>query len=198
MSIPFGKWCVMGRWLVVGSMGVALVMVDWSGLLRAQVSEPSAFSETYGRWTVRCAVEPPQEAQEDGSGRRCAMEQRFIWEDPESGQRRPLLTVTLTQLPAGGGMEAVVLTPFGLLLADGLRLRAGERRSAVLPFHTCFPEGCIARGPLDRETIAGFRAGAVLHVEAKPAAGGDSFRLEGSLTGFTSAYGRLLREIESR
>ena len=189
MSIRFRKWFVMGL------TGISLVMAGWSGPLRAQSSGPSAFSETYGNWTVRCAGEP---AQGDESGQRCAMEQRFIWQDPESGRRRPLLTVTLTPLPADGGMEAVVLTPFGLLFADGLRLRADERRSAVLPFHTCFPEGCIARGPLDRETIAGFRAGAVLHVEAKPAAGGDSFRLEGSLTGFTSAYGRLLREIESR
>ena len=187
MSMPFGKW------FVVGLMGTALVMVDWSGSTRAQISEPSAFSETYGNWTVRCSVEP---AQEDESGRRCAMEQRFIWQDRESGQQRPLLTVTLTPLPADGGMEAVVLTPFGLLFSHGLRLRAGERQSAELPFHTCLPEGCVARGSLDRETIDGFRAGVVLHVEAEPAAGGDLFRLEGSLTGFTSAYRRLLQEVK--
>ena len=190
MSIRFGKWLVMGL------TGVSLVMVGWSGSPRAQVSEPSAFSETYGNWTVRCTGE--QSVKEDGSGQRCAMEQRFVWLDRESGQQRALLTVTLTPLPAGEGMEAVVLAPFGLLFANGLRLRADEQRRVVFPFHTCLPEGCIARGPLDREMIDGFRAGAVLHVEAEPAAGGDSFRLEGSLTGFTSAYGRLLREVEGR
>ena len=183
MSIPFGKWFVMGL------TGVALVMVDWSGPPRAQISEPSAFSETYGNWTVRCTVEP---AQEDGSGQRCAMEQRFVWQDRETGHKRPLLTVTLTPLPADEGMEAVVLTPFGLLFAHGLRLRADERRSAALPFHTCLPEGCIARGSLGRELIDGFRAGVVLHVEAEPAAGGDLFHLEASLAGFTSAFRRLL------
>ena len=104
--------------------------------------------------------------------------------------------MTLTPLPAGGGMEAVVLAPFGLLFEHGLRLRADERRNTVLGFHTCLPEGCIARGSLGREMIDGFRAGAVLHVEAEPAAGGDSFRLDGSLAGFTSAHERLLQEVE--
>ena len=195
MSTPFGKWLVMGKWFVMGLTGVALVMVDWSGSPRAQVSEPSAFSETYGNWMVRCAVEPTQEEE---SGQQCAMEQRFIWRDEGSGQQRPLLTVTLTPVPAGEGMEAVVLAPFGLLFGHGLRLRADERRSVVLRFHTCFPEGCIARGSLGQEMIDGFRAGVVLHVEAEPAAGGESFRLEGSLDGFTSAHKRLLQEVESR
>ena len=68
----------------------------------------------------------------------------------------------------------------------------------MLPFRTCYPEGCIARGSLDREMIDGFRAGAVLHVGTEPADGGDPFRLEGSLTGFIGAHRRLLREIGSR
>ena len=184
----------LGKWLVAGLMGVSLAMLGWIGSPRAQAAGPSAFSETYGSWTVRC-TEP---AQEEESGTRCAMEQRFVWRDPESRQRRPLLTVTLTPLPADGGMEAVVLTPFGLLFENGLRLRADRQRTLVFPFHTCYLEGCIARGSLDREVIDGFRAGAVLHVEAKPAEGGDPFRLEGSLTGFTGAHKRLLREIEGR
>ena len=188
MSIPFGKWLVMGL------TGVSLVMAGWSGSLRAQTSQPSALSETYGNWTVRCTAEP---AQEDASGRRCAMEQRFVWQDRESGQHRPLLTVTLTPLPAAGGMEAVVLTPFGLLFAGGLRLRTDEGRSATFPFHTCLPGGCVARGRVDREMLDGLRAGVVLHVEADPADGGDPFQLEGSLIGFTSAY-RRLQEFEGR
>ena len=185
----------LGKWLVMGLTAFPLAMAGWTGSPRAQVTGPSAFSETYGSWTVRCTGRP---AQEDGSARRCAMEQRFVWRDPESGQRRPLLTVTLTPLPADGGMEAVVLTPFGLLFENGLRLRADRQRTLAFPFRTCYLEGCIARGSLDREVVDGFRAGAVLHVEAEPADGGDPFRLEGSLTGFTGAHERLLREIESR
>ena len=189
MSIPFGKW------FVAGLAGVAFAMLEWSGPLHAQVSGPSAFSETYGNWTVRCAVERTQEGE---SVRQCAMEQRFVWQDGDSGQRRPLLTLILTPAPADGGMDAVVLAPFGLLFESGLRLRADKHEGTTLAFRTCFPDGCIARGSLSPETIWSFRAGAVLHIEAEPAAGGDPFRLEGSLDAFTNANERLLREIEDR
>ena len=184
-----------GKWLVMGLTGISLVTAGWIGSPRAQVSVPSAFSETYGNWTVRCTGEPTEE---DGSARRCAMELRFVWRDTESGRHGPLLTVTLTPLPADGGMEAVVLTPFGLLFENGLHLRADRQRTMVFPFHTCYSDGCIVRGSLDREMIDGLRAGVVLRIEAKSAEDGNQFRLESPLTGFTGAHKRLLREIESR
>ena len=175
--------------------GVAFAALGWGVPSHAQVSGPSAFSETYGNWTVRCAVEE----KEGESKRQCVMEQRFFWQDPQSGQRQPLLTVSLVPLaPPGKGFEAVVVTPFGLEFKSGLRLRADEAPSTVLAFHSCFPNGCIARGPLSPIMIESFRAGVVLHVNAEPAAGGEPFRLEGSLKGFTDAIGRLLGETGSR
>ena len=197
MSIRFG------RCFVAGLAGAALAMLEWGGPLQAQVPGPSAFSETYGNWTVRCAVGQAQEGEPgegEGEGiRQCAMEQRFIWQDGDSGQRRPLLTVVLTPASAGGGMDAVVVAPFGLLFEPGLRLRVDENPDGTrLEFHTCLPDGCVARGSLDRDMIDSFRAGKVLHVEAEPAAGGDPFRLEGSLDGFTNANKRLLLEFEGR
>ena len=189
-----------GRWFAAALAGSALA---WSGPVYAQASKPSAFSETYGNWTVRCAVGQPQEGGEGAEGQRqCVMEQRFFWQDAESGRTQPLLTVTLAPSfadrpsPADGGMEAIVLTPFGLRFDSGLRLRADEARSVVLSFETCFTDGCIARGPLDENAVESFRDGVVLYVEAEPAAGGDSFRLEGSLTGFTDANERLQEEFD--
>ena len=185
-----------GRRFVASVAGAALATLGWGSPLHAQVSGPSAFSETYGNWTVRCAVEQTQEGE---SVRQCAMEQRFVWQDDDSGQRRPLLTVVLTPSPADGGMDAVVLAPFGLLFEPGLRLRADDDPDAArLEFHTCFPDGCVARGSLDRDVIDGFWTGEVLHVEAEPAGGGDSFHLEGSLAGFADASKRLLQETENR
>ena len=164
-----------------------------AGSLAAQTVEPSAFTATYGDWTVRCAAD-------GGEGvPRCAMEQRFLWREGETGASHDLLTVTLTA-PEGadGGMEAVVLAPFGLSFERGLRLRADAGRETLLSFRTCLPAGCIARGALDRETVWALRAGAVLHVEADPAAGGDPFRVEGSLLGFDAARSRLLDETRQR
>ena len=164
-----------------------------AGALAAEDPAPSAFTATYGRWTVRCA-----QTAGDGDGesvRRCAMEQRFLWRDDQSGQERVLLTVTLAAAK-DGAMEATVLTPFGLLIEPGLRLRADSGRETVLPFHTCLPAGCVARGTLDPKAVWSFRAGAVLHVEADPAGGGDPFRLEGSLDGFSAANTRLRAETK--
>lgn len=149
--------------------------------------EPSAFTATYGDWTVRCIAD-----RDDPDRRFCAMEQRFLWRDADSGQDMPLMTVTLA--PAGDTLEVTAVAPFGLLLEAGLTLRTDERQPVLLAFRTCLPEGCFAVGTLASETVAGFRAGRVLHVEAEPAAGGEPFRIEGSLLGFTAAHDRLLEE----
>ena len=176
-------------------LACAFAALGWGVPSSAQVSGPSSFSETYSNWTVRCAVEE----KEGKSARQCVMEQRFIWQDPQSGQRQPLLTVTLVPLASSGkGFEAVVVTPFGLKLKSGLRLRADEAPSTLLAFDACFPNGCVARGPLSQIMIESFRAGVVLHVDAEPAAGGEPFRLEGSLKGFTGAIDRLLGEVGNR
>ncbi len=166
-----------------------LAVLLGSGPLQAQISAPSSFSETYGSWTVACSTGQTADGE---TVRQCAMEQRFVWQDEQSGQSSPLLTVTL--LPSGedDDLVAVVLAPFGLLLQDGLRLRADELTGIALAFQTCLPEGCIAEGDLDPTTVASFQAGAVLHIEAEPAGGGEPFRLEGSLQGFSDARKRLL------
>lgn len=168
----------------------AFAALLWSAPAAAQTPEaaPSAFTETYGTWTVICGSEDTGDGE---SVRRCAMEQRFVWRDEGSGETRQLLTVTLRPA-ADGEVEAVALAPFGLLLPNGLRLRADEAEATVvLDFETCFPEGCVARAPLDAAALWSFRAGLILYVEADPAAGGDLFRLEGSLDGFGAAFARL-------
>ena len=187
---PSARKAVPGIAAVLAAVLAALPPA--AGVLAAEDLAPTAFTATYGRWTVRCA-----QAAGDGDGesvRRCAMEQRFLWRDDQSGQDRLLLTVTLAAAK-DGGMEATVLTPFGLLMEPGLRLRADSGRETVLPFRTCLPAGCVARGTLDPKAVRGFRAGAVLHVEADPAGGGDPFRLEGSLDGFSAASARLRDEV---
>lgn len=173
-----------------------LAFAALAGAAAAQdATAPIAFSETHGAWTVRCAEDSAAEAG-DGA-RRCAMEQRFVWRDPDTGQDSPLLTVTL--IPVAGEDETVVIvataaTPFGLRVAPGLRLSADEAEGTTLAFLFCLPDGCIAQAQLTPETLWSFRAGVVLNIEAEPAAGGDPFRVEGSLNGFSAAYARLVAE----
>lgn len=173
-----------------------LAFAALAGAAAAQdTTAPNAFSETHGAWTVRCAEDAAAEAG-DGA-RRCAMEQRFVWRDPDTGQDSPLLTVTL--IPVAGEDETVVIvataaTPFGLRVAPGLRLSADAAEGTILAFLFCLPDGCIAQAQLTPETLWSFRAGVVLNIEAEPAAGGDPFRVEGSLNGFSAAYARLVAE----
>lgn len=173
-----------------------LAFAALAGAAAAQdATAPSAFSETHGAWTVRCAEGAAAEAG-DGA-RRCAMEQRFVWRDPDTGQDSPLLTVTL--IPVAGEDETVAVvataaTPFGLRVAPGLRLSADEAEGTTLAFLFCLPDGCVAQAQLTPETLWSFRAGVVLNIEAEPAAGGDPFRVEGSLNGFSAAYARLVAE----
>ena len=174
-----------------------LAFAALAGAAAAQdATAPSAFSETHGAWTVRCAEGAAAEDGEAGDGaRRCAMEQRFVWRDPDTGQDSPLLTVTL--IPVAGEDRTVVATaatPFGLRVAPGLRLSADEAEGTTLAFLFCLPDGCIAQAQLTPETLWSFRAGVVLNIEAEPAAGGDPFRVEGSLNGFSAAWARLVAE----
>ena len=183
------SWPTFGLTFVL----VATVLATTTpGFVVAQTAEPSAFTATYGDWTVRCA----EEQSADGVAvRHCAMEQHFVWREGETGPSHDLLTVTLTASESTDGvMEATVLAPFGLLFERGLRLRPDNGRETALPFRTCLPAGCIAYGTLDRETVRALRAGAVLHVQADPAAGGDPFLIQGSLIGFDAARARLLDE----
>ena len=173
--------------------GVAFAALGWAGPLHVQAATPSSFSETYGTWTVRCAI---AEAVDGASTRQCAMEQLFVWQRQESRQTQRLLTITLT--PSDAGMEMAAVAPFGLLFRNGLRLRADAQEGVTLEFETCLPDGCLARGVLSPNAVRSFQTGKTLHVEADPAGGGDPFRLEGSLTGFSAAHARLLKELEAR
>ena len=174
--------------------GAALAALAHAAPVAAQdAPPPSAFSETHGAWILRCVAD----AEDGDSARRCAMEQRFIWRDPETGRESPLLTVTLTPAPGEDGvatLEATVTTPFGLLFAPGLRLSADDAAPATLAFRFCLPDGCLAQARLAPETLWSFRAGVTLRIVADPASGDRPFHVEGSLDGFSAAYARLAAE----
>ena len=173
------------RSAAVPAAALAAVLIV-PGPLAAQA--PSAFTETYGDWVVRCAIE---ETGDGGSIRRCSMEQRFVVRDDATGDQRLLLSVVL--VANDGGVEAEVLAPFGLLLQSGLRLIADDGPATTLGFETCYIQGCIARGALDDTILAAFRAGEALHIEADQGSE-EPFRLDGSLRGFSAASDRLQGE----
>ena len=165
--------------------------------LAAPAAEPRTFSETYADWQVNCGVV------EQGAGdaaakeakkppaRSCILQQRIDWKDKNTGRQHRLLIVTLGPPAADGEMTLTMLTPFGLLLDRGVRLRVDKGKSFALRFRTCLAQGCVVRGRLDGKKALLLRKGNVLNVETVEAAGETIFRVPVSLKGFTAAYRRL-------
>ncbi len=175
---------------------VTLLLVPASRLVEtvaAQTSAPvpSRFFETYGDWMARCALHETEDGQQV---RRCSMEQRLSWHDEKSGKTQQLLTVTLAPHQASGA-EITILTPFGLLLDRGIVLQIDEGKSYSLPFQTCLPEGCLARGLLDEAILGQLRAGRILATKMVESTGAQVVRVEVSLKGFTASYARLQEAV---
>lgn len=161
------------------------------GTAAAQTAVPGRFSETYGDWIAHCALRDTEDGQQL---RQCAMEQRLSWHDENSGQTRQLLTVALTPRQASGA-ELTILTPFGLLLDRGIVLQVDEGKSYSLPFQTCLPAGCLARGLLDEAILGQLRTGQVLATRMVQSDGEQVVRVEVSLKGFTDSYARLQQAV---
>lgn len=166
--------------------------------LAAPAAEPISFSETYSDWRVNCGVAEQgagdaaaKKAKKKPPARSCILQQRIDWKDENTGRQHRLLIVTLGPPAADGEMALTMLTPFGLLLDRGVRLRVDKGKSFALRFRTCLAQGCVVRGRLDGKKTRQLRKGKILNVETVEAAGETVFRVPVSLKGFTAAYRRL-------
>ncbi len=85
---------------------------------------------------------------------------------------------------------ADIITPLGVLLEFGLRLKidAGEERGA--PFRICQKHGCLVREPLSLDVIASLKKGNVAVVTVA-AEGAGPIDINISLSGFTKAFNSL-------
>lgn len=173
------------RGRLLSLLAVALALAWAAGDAGAQAPAPSSFSETYGDWRVKCGS--PSET----APRQCGMEQELRVRDEKTGRSHRLMAVTLTVPKKGGGVELSALTPFGLLLARGAKLRIDEGESfGPLPFWTCLRGGCVLRGPIDAARTALLAKGRKLHLGMISTAE-KPFDVAISLKGFTSAFKRL-------
>jgi len=137
-----------------------------------------------GDWGVICDSE--------GAGS-CAMTQ--LGKDPQGSPAIEFVVRKVDEENAeidGVKIAAVadIITPLGVLLEFGLRLKidSGEERGA--PFRICQKHGCLVREPLSSEVIASLKRGnkAVVTVAAE---GAGPIDIEISLSGFTKAFNSL-------
>lgn len=139
----------------------------------------SSINETYGDWTVNCAIADNQ--------KRCGFSQEQG--NSQTGQR--VFAIDL-QLPADGRTNGVLLLPFGLKLDDGVKLKLDEQNLGQgARFSTCVPAGCLV--PVSFPTVAtdALKKGEKLVVTAAREGGGEVPTFTVSLDGFTTALNRV-------
>lgn len=137
-----------------------------------------------GDWNLVC---------EPGGASPCAMTQ--LGKDPQGSPAIEFVVRKVDDPSAvidGIKVEAVadIVTPLGVLLEFGLRLKidTGEERGA--PYRICQKHGCLVREPLSSEVIESLKKGntALITVAAE---GAGPIDIPISLRGFTKAYGSL-------
>lgn len=138
-----------------------------------------ALKETYGDWGVECRIVQLT--------KRCSLGQFQYNEEQHT------LMFSIEIFPPEDGDYAVAITmPFGLNLADGIRLKLDEQSIEQRgSFGTCLPTGCLVPVKLTSSSIEAMKTAKALMVIATAFSGGQhpSFRV--SLKGFSAAIERL-------
>lgn len=139
----------------------------------------TSINETYGDWTVNCSIVEGAKA--------CVFSQ--AQGDSQSGQRTFAIEL---RPPADGRTEGMLLMPFGLKLADGVRLKIDDQNLGQgAQYSICVPQGCLV--PVSFPTVAtdAMKRGTTLTVTATNPNGDQPVDLAVSLAGFTAAMNRI-------
>ncbi|MGK9264083.1 invasion associated locus B family protein [Sinorhizobium meliloti] len=149
---------------------------------RKQATLPNgadALKETYGDWAVECTV--------IGIQNKCSL----VPSQHDQQQRASMFSVEILIAESGENRLAVMM-PFGLNLADGIRLtlddRPAEQRGS---FATCLPNGCLVPLTLPDASIEAIKKAKNLRVSATAFGGGQGPTFTVSLKGFSTAIERL-------
>lgn len=137
-----------------------------------------------GDWSLVC---------ESGGDSACAMTQ--LGKDEQGSPAIEFVVRKIDEEDAeinGVKVDAVadIITPLGVLLEFGLRLKIDDGEERGAPFRICQQHGCLVREPLSGDVIASLKKGnkATVVVAAE---GAGPVQIEISLKGFTKAYGSL-------
>jgi invasion protein IalB len=141
---------------------------------------PSTLSETYDAWTVQCV----NRVQDGNAQRTCQMSQELL----QQNTRQRVLTFAVSR--EGGAARATLILPFGLLLADGMRVTIEEEDVLSGTFRTCLPAGCLVELDLSEDAIAKLESATTASIEMT-ANSGQPVKTDVSLQGFASAFQRL-------
>ncbi len=175
--------------LVVTTLPLVPVHAQKISDLAAETEEPAAPAEQpevtqIGDWGVIC--DPA------GNGS-CAMTQ--LGKDPQGSPAIEFVVRKVDEESAeieGVKIAAVadIITPLGVLLEFGLRLKIDEGEERGAPFRICQQHGCLVREPLSTDVISSLKRGNTARVTVA-AEGAGPIDIDISLRGFTKAFDSL-------
>ncbi|WP_176223023.1 invasion associated locus B family protein [Aurantimonas sp. 22II-16-19i] len=157
---------------------LALAQGDKAGKTVTLPGGASSIVESYQDWSVNCRV--------TGNAKLCRFSQKLA--NQENGQS--LLTIEFQPVEAGVLSGAIAL-PFGLRLAEGIRLSVdGKEAQQTFTFSTCLAIGCLVPIRLGAAEVATLQAGMKLEILAIAHDSGQRLSFPVSLLGFSTAASR--------
>lgn len=140
----------------------------------------SSLTETFGLWTVNCAIQNGDKA--------CALMRQEV-----NNQNQPVISMNAST-NNNGDVTGVLVVPFGILVSKPIELQVDDTKTIVqTSIRTCMPVGCIVPIAFDKNGIAALRNGKQLKVKATSAGNGEHVlnNLFVQLNGFSAALDRL-------
>ncbi|WP_297322455.1 invasion associated locus B family protein [uncultured Bartonella sp.] len=140
----------------------------------------SSLTETYGLWTVNCAVQNGEKA--------CALVRQEV-----NNQNQPVISMNVSS-NNDDTVSGVLVVPFGILVTKPIHLKVDDTKAVIqTSVRTCMPAGCIVPIAFDRNAIASLRSGKQLNIQATSAGNNEQVldNLFVQLDGFGSALDRL-------
>lgn len=164
---------------VGGSAALAGLLLAASASAAPLPGGAGSLVETYQDWIVAC--------QAQNNATQCVMRQ--VQSNKETGQN--VLTIEFASV-ADGKLQAALLMPFGLALAQGVTVRIDDAPAgSPAAFSTCIPQGCLASISFDAGQAAKLKTGTNLNLNATALAPPQPIALKVSLKGFSAALARV-------
>lgn len=156
-------------------------------------SSPSASAQTeadverFGNWSARCQDVP---VDENATRKVCSI---FVDIRVEEDQNMRILSVAIAKNDQENETGAVIQTPLGTILPQGVALKVDENEQFGGPFLFCRSAGCEAHLGLTAAQLQQMRAGATMHVAFIHIQGGQ-IEVPVSLSGISAALDWLNRQ----
>ncbi|NLR98048.1 invasion associated locus B family protein [Rhizobium sp. P38BS-XIX] len=168
-TLTLPGWAIVAGLVLAASAGSAAPLPGGAG----------SAVETYQDWIVAC--------QTQSTATQCVMRQ--VQSNKDNGQN--ILTVEFAN-GTDGKLQAALLMPFGLALAQGVSVRIDDAPAgSPAAFSTCIPQGCLASVAFDAAQVSKLKTGTNLNLTATALSPPQAVALKVSLKGFSAALARV-------